>query len=153
MRVLRTRPPDRGELAVGSGSGALRRCLPEAKAVEEGVGVVAQPAAGRQLLELLGVASAEDDVFRKEVGDQRLELETVLNGVSGRTLVLGHQRSVETGDKDLPCTGVSLAPSGDPPEAHPFTAARECPGQGVVAPVLPLVALSGGCSQPPPSAR
>src|SRR5262245_9503761 len=47
-----------------------RRSLPEAKASEKGVCVVAGAAAWRQRIELVDVAAAEDDVLRLERGDE-----------------------------------------------------------------------------------
>src|SRR5262245_30465970 len=47
-----------------------RRSLPEAKAPEKGVCVVAGAAAWRQRLELVDIAAAEDDVLRLERGDE-----------------------------------------------------------------------------------
>src|SRR5262245_64008913 len=47
-----------------------RRSLPEAKASEKGVCVVAGAAAWRQRIELMDVAAAEDDVLRLERGDE-----------------------------------------------------------------------------------
>src|SRR6266545_7838411 len=44
--------------------------LPQAKTPEEGVGVVAGPAAWRQPVELVDVAAPEDDVLRLERGDE-----------------------------------------------------------------------------------
>ena len=71
---------------------SARRVLPQAEAADERVGVVAQPAALRQLLQFLRVPSPEDHVVREDRLDhpRRPELDVLLpllpaQSLQGRT--------------------------------------------------------------------
>src|SRR6185503_16915293 len=65
-------------LCAGSSPAMVRLRLagfPQAKSANEGIGIVANPATGRQILEMSGIASAQYDVVQLKGGNQPVHAE------------------------------------------------------------------------------